>query len=1109
MNRAAHILLAFLLMHAQLIDSASPRSLLSTHIRRDDDGIPPSPPWVYPNTIKPTPKCMALTLSDDCPFSTSSSIKSCSAEKCTMTFIGSCMQKGTLVDKSCFCTDKLNERSCSACSGTRTRTQYLSWLNSTCGDITGWHGLSKNWTRWDPKPNSFCRNFNDSLWNPNIYNATEAAAATFRYVNKTYSPWFNPKYSADKYDPLLDSGLYLDLNAFCKSVYPPSEDSCGSGGLHSRLLLWASTKCKPPQGFGWTENWKDDLAILNSSFVEKSTLPSLVNTPGSQRCSNHINTTMSKCISQRCKESTCAQIVDAIGLSCFCKEMDLPEKCNPVGVERSAEFLWLNSTCASVAAFPGLPKGWEDSLLKMNSTYGAPTNFTTWPKCANANNCGTNLNTIVTNCTQNLCNINPQTGLCTSILPGVNPACYCSPNCKLSWEREQYLNWMNTTCGLVSSWHGLPSNWVDLLLVQDSELLPWNWRIRISYLTTGSNNSTSSTSQGRHCPSASSKLAAFAVVNVAMLVLIPILGRRDVMKKITFGTLGHRASLMWLVTGPFTVLLHIASNAIAALIIKRTPGFGSVEIGQLILLWCTRPRLAWMIVALIPFQASEEIYFSVASSTMIAEVILQTLGGYYMGVATNYARRQKFYQRSRLAKTPKGRDAMIMYAGSIMWLSIIVIAIATCVWSLLGLSNFVASVAFAIRGLDRQARKRSKIAEYQANQLASQQSISSTRYRTTGLDKKFPNLDNEAVRMCKSIQMDMNNLSRFWKRVETYVTKDMKAMRAAQRTERAREKGKRKGNRTQGQNYPQDENSINNTTRTLVTDSMDQAYATWYNTPESQRLKIHRLNEVFSAKETWVRQNKTAILNELDATERRLQTYRVSLSEVDAEIRCLDNVIRLFATSGFQSRSHDGYWRARQCDEAQYLNALLVAGKAKGEQYYPPYPKTNWKPSRREVGILQSFKDKKLSYAKLRAQLIGPCLQAEEGNDRSQVTLKRLVENEQLYLTCLKELRAVVLPLPAACATFTRDCKMLISIWTKQKAKREAEKVEKQDGNSLLKKIAIRTIAGMIGCSIAQWIWWVGYIKVAGDTYCPPKLGKIAVIWTLFSLLGGMVGGSF
>jgi hypothetical protein len=45
-------------------------------------------------------------------------------------------------------------------------------------------------------------------------------------------------------------------------------------------------------------------------------------------------------------------------------------------------------------------------------------------------------------------------------------------------------------------------------------------------------------------------------------------------------------------------------------------------------------------------------------------------------------------------------------------------------------------------------------------------------------------------------------------------------------------------------------------------------------------------------------------------------------------------------------------------------------------------------------------------------------------------------------------------------------------------------------------------VVGMLLCWIAQWLWWAGYIGVAGDRYCPPKLPLIASIWTLFSASG-------
>ncbi|ORY13967.1 hypothetical protein BCR34DRAFT_250074 [Clohesyomyces aquaticus] len=42
---------------------------------------------------------------------------------------------------------------------------------------------------------------------------------------------------------------------------------------------------------------------------------------------------------------------------------------------------------------------------------------------------------------------------------------------------------------------------------------------------------------------------------------------------------------------------------------------------------------------------------------------------------------------------------------------------------------------------------------------------------------------------------------------------------------------------------------------------------------------------------------------------------------------------------------------------------------------------------------------------------------------------------------------------------------------------------------------------------IALWLFWGGFIGLAGETYCPPNLAQQGLIWTGFSLFGAMVGG--
>jgi hypothetical protein len=93
--------------------------------------------------------------------------------------------------------------------------------------------------------------------------------------------------------------------------------------------------------------------------------------------------------------------------------------------------------------------------------------------------------------------------------------------------------------------------------------------------------------------------------------------------------LGKPDMHLWWLSGILTISLHILSNAVNAILIKKTPGFASVDVGQLVLLWCTRPRVAWMVMLyLLPREAKETMYTGAAASTLFAEVILQLVSLY-------------------------------------------------------------------------------------------------------------------------------------------------------------------------------------------------------------------------------------------------------------------------------------------------------------------------------------------------------------------------------------------------------------------------------------------------------------------------------------------------
>lgn len=46
----------------------------------------------------------------------------------------------------------------------------------------------------------------------------------------------------------------------------------------------------------------------------------------------------------------------------------------------------------------------------------------------------------------------------------------------------------------------------------------------------------------------------------------------------------------------------------------------------------------------------------------------------------------------------------------------------------------------------------------------------------------------------------------------------------------------------------------------------------------------------------------------------------------------------------------------------------------------------------------------------------------------------------------------------------------------------------------------------LISTWMGSWIFWVGFVKLAGNLYCPPKLIHQGVIWTFFSAIGIILG---
>ncbi|KAH0565894.1 hypothetical protein GP486_000697, partial [Trichoglossum hirsutum] len=697
-----------------------------------------------------------------------------------------------------------------------------------------------------------------------------------------------------------------------------------------------------------------------------------------------------------------------------------------------------------------MPIGWKDSLVLMNSTFRYLSNFT-WPSCLNPTNCFQNLNGTLTNCSSIRCSLDGVNN-CTSTPTAVDLPCFCKPvsfgktcnnNCKLSWERRGYLEWMNSTCTPVRGWGGLPSNWASLLAVQESELLPWSWQIRA---VNNSQNGTNALARPQHCPSTGAKLAAFAAVNIAMAILVPVLGRRDVMKKLTLSLFGRRGSRAWLLTGPITVGLHVASNAVGAYLIKSSKGYESVDIGQLVLLWCTRPRLAWMVVALIPWRAKDSIYFSVAASTLLAEIVLQVIGSIYMGIASNYARKQKFYIAGRLSNTPHGRDALVMYAGSLLWLVAIIFAIVACLWSILGVNRHIAAMGQAARGSRGRAKRHILLATKQ------HENFQARLPQNSGVSQELDSLEQLLIAEYLRPKQTWDELSKKWGVLSKYLNKDSEELKGARKAWKAQSKQLRKASR----NGPPPAELLQEHNRAMET--YDRLKALWRSFPAMQLLEVTGERSSSARSKDIATESMNTQVERVSIAIADLRERQQRLSNINATIEAITMQLRKHTQSGYSDSEITKTNLQQQRLSIAARTTKLLRWQEAAEK--------------RRLGI---------NLDRQRQNLIADRGSVDENGVGSGLLLD--LHRDQLTVAQLHSILDGWRDIVARWAAITKEWEKLDSEWTNARIRREREAAEElADQTQKLRSIAIKTIAGMFVCWVAQWVWWVGYIRVAGDS---------------------------
>ena len=224
------------------------------------------------------------------------------------------------------------------------------------------------------------------------------------------------------------------------------------------------------------------------------------------------------------------------------------------------------------------------------------------------------------------------------------------------------------------------SSWIDyddLQLASHNSLFAWQWEIK--YDPAGLPNATAT----YKCPTKAGQLGSFVVVNIVTVLASFIFGHRQVLKWLTCKMLGgmDSSTKRWFLSGAISAGLSMGANAINAVLIKKTQGFGRTSVTQLVLLWCARPRLSWLGGLLAIVGEDKMNYTALGASCTIAEGILQAVACFYMGRTAHWGVMLGYLKAGHLDGKPGAYDAKLMYAGSLLWL--VTIAFVFLPWFIL------------------------------------------------------------------------------------------------------------------------------------------------------------------------------------------------------------------------------------------------------------------------------------------------------------------------------------------------------------------------------------------------------------------------------------------
>ncbi|CAG1986064.1 unnamed protein product [Fusarium graminearum] len=340
---------------------------------------------------------------------------------------------------------------------------------------------------------------------------------------------------------------------------------------------------------------------------------------------------------------------------CFCNHFSVDPHHEPCSdqLELTKARLWLHAICGSSK----LPQDWGKPLKLLGEDYISESK---WAQSTHIPYMPQSITKVSRHCKTKACDTDLE-GFC-HVEKAIDRTCVCGKvdyslckgPCQNFESRKQYDEWLYTLCDDV---------WRDWETLKRGDMIPWTWNLRSANREVGT------------CPSYSINMISMAITNVVTFLAVS-LGER------CFRTITslepHPKSPAWVLRGLFLAVIILSGIWANAKYIQSTPGYEDIPIFHLLLLWCSLPRLGWLVIAPMSIHSHKSRDLVTSCSGLYAEALLQILNMYYM-TETVTRGIQHFFHYGIVPDQEIGYYAWFMYGGALLWLVAVALMAVTII----------------------------------------------------------------------------------------------------------------------------------------------------------------------------------------------------------------------------------------------------------------------------------------------------------------------------------------------------------------------------------------------------------------------------------------------